>query len=315
MLLLRLFFIISLNSPLLGRLWLCSLHPSLCGCWLPFSLKMHDNGALEIFHFQLNCRLTGNHSTTPTNILHGFQIEETDVAGRRRALVTLGPNKHVGVGSSSRSSCSRSPPMFAEDQDGEGDEEARGLLSGSGSRPMMSSRGAVCAEGGVPGVGSRRKAAVGAGRAKRRTSLGARAGSSRPALPPAEGRGSSACTCAGGGGDGDDIEAGSSSCLSKKRPPKVSRRLFIDIENKASEPPPPRRHAPADRGRPAGRRQRGRAAAVRGLGLGPGARARRLGGGARGDADDDQGDSGGEISGTAGLGEGGGGWRFRCSLR
>ena len=269
----------------------------------------------------------------PTNAFHRFpQIEETVVAGRRRALVTLGPNKYLGAADNNTAAAAATATTsrsstYEEEEDGQGDEEARGLLARSTSRPAAASRAHACVGGGlgiVPGVGSRRKAAVGAGRAKRRPSFGARAGpgggggrgrdvggrgppgaSSSCGSRSSRGCGVSNGRLEGGGGrcgaSGGGIDGEAGGAFDEKPPLKVSRRLFIEIENKASEPPPPPRRHPAlaERGRAASRRQRGGGgggggAAVRGLGPIVG-RTRRLGGGGlHGDADGEQEDSGGE---------------------
>lgn len=292
-----------------------------CECWFLVLVCSSQNMKIvhpTIFYCQLMGALTPPPPALQSTNYAVFQIEETIVAGRRRALVTLGPSKHLGANSSSSSSSSRA--ACAEEEDGEGDGEARGLLVRGGSRAAMSgaavSGAPVCAGVGlVPGVGSRRKAAVGAGRAKRRTSSGA---GRRDAA--AAGRGTSGSTCgirgSGGGGGGCCARGVSSSgagerCGGRGRggggreagsshPLKVSRRLFIEIENKASEPPPPRRAPPPDRRWRADRRHR-LGAAVRGLDSN--ARTRRLGGGAHGNADDGQGDSDGES------------WRMRWGER
>eukprot|EP00903_Cladosiphon_okamuranus_P016357 g15085.t1 len=239
------------------------------------------------------------------------EIEETVVAGRRRALVTLGPNKYLGANNNNNDG---SGSTYAKEEGGVGyeDEESQGLLVRGGSR-LAKSGAPPCAGCLVPGVGTRRKAAVGAGRAKRRASCVARAramGTGGGGGRDSGGRGPDVSRCrggpggrCGGGGDGGrevDSGAGSGSgsgsgSSHKKRPLKVSRMLFIEIENKASEPPPPsrRQQTPGVRGRAASRRARG-GAAVRGPDPGE-RRTRRLGGGADGDADDEQGDSGDEA--------------------
>eukprot|EP00752_Nemacystus_decipiens_P006260 g5644.t1 len=117
------------------------------------------------------------------------------------------------------------------------------------------------------------------------------------------GRSGSGGRCGGGTGigvDGRELSGGSASCSSRtKRLAKVSRRLFIEIENKASEPPPPppRHRAPAERGRVASRRQRGiSAGGATARGLEPVARRTRWArSGVHGDAGDERGDSSDEA--------------------
>lgn len=209
-----------------------------------------------------------------------LQIEETAIAGRRHALVTGGRSLNAN---NNRGGMSNSDDT-EETSAGEGGEEAGGLLATvggysrrAGSRKVAAAAAAVapaCAGGMVSVIGSRRKAAVGAGRAKRRGSFGKVAGAG----------GTRAATLAAAA---VAAEVGSSSSssrakvrLSPNKPPlKVSRSLFIEIENKASEPP--RKGTPA-RGQAASRRHHN-GVAVHGRMSASGD-----------DADDEQGDSDGE---------------------
>ncbi|CAN0135437.1 unnamed protein product, partial [Hapterophycus canaliculatus] len=183
------------------------------------------------------------------------EIEETAVAGRRHALIPGVPSGHMfHLGASAKNAVgSGSGGGSGGDNDGEEeegeamDEESRGLLVKGGARTsvVMAPIAPFCGGCG----GGRRKAAVGAGRAKRRASLGARAsgdggcgGSSaeKTRISNAGGhtRGGSGVGGAGRWCDGGHSGGGGGSGdRGNDRPRKVSRSLFIEIENKASEPP------------------------------------------------------------------------------
>lgn len=198
--------------------------------------------------------LISSYCPLPHRTLNLLQIEETPLAGRRHALVTGGPSRYVSINNDGGGGMSIS--NSDKDPVGEGGEEAQGLLASGGgySRRVGSGKASAasvapaCAGDLVPIIGSRRKAAVGAGRAKRRGSLnkGAEEGARR-----------NAATMAASGSRSSRSSSSRSNGrkpgLSHSKPPlKVSRSLFIEIENKASEPP---RKATPTRGRVASRRQ------------------------------------------------------------
>lgn len=137
--------------------------------------------------------------------------------------------------------------------EGASDEEAREALlapfcgsGGVGAGVTEAGRsGASLALGGRRAA---RKAAVGAGRAKRAVALapgGDSSSSSRPGEKGGSGRkgaGAAArrgrrCGGSGDGGGGGSGSGGGGAGRACKRPLRLSRPLFIEIENKASEPP------------------------------------------------------------------------------
>ncbi|CAN0272013.1 unnamed protein product [Pylaiella littoralis] len=184
------------------------------------------------------------------------EIEETALAGRRHALVTGGPSRHLGANTNTKHNGGM-PSINDEKEEGQAGEcgEFRGLLAkGGGDSGRKGPRNAAAEAAVAPAYGggyvrvmcSRRKAAVGAGRAKRRGSLGRGAGT---------GVRRDAAAAAAAGSSSSSSSSGRKAGLSQnnERPPlKVSRSLFIEIENKASEPP---RKAPPARGRAFSKRQ------------------------------------------------------------
>ncbi|CAN0176258.1 unnamed protein product [Scytosiphon promiscuus] len=245
------------------------------------------------------------------------EIEETAEAGRRHALVTVVPNGqsyHLGAGAieaaAGRNGSGDDGREREEEEEGDGEsEESRGLLVKDGPRTttvvVVGATGTAAAiapfygNGGVLGLGvsGRRKAAVGAGRAKRRACLVARASRGAGRGAPAGGTQNNGV---GGGLGAGEAGTGRQWCGNgggggSKRPRKVSRPLFIEIENKASEPPRVPRQTAAQKKAAAARGYRSRTAAVGQEQQQQRRRQRRRRTGHVGssaeDADDEQGDS------------------------